>query len=76
MIQIKSGRVAEWYAASEMESVEALMTNVPVDIHKNPANNLPAIPEPWRWRDTLLFTFWGLLLFSVLFAFMFALGNM
>lgn len=52
------------------------MTTVPVDIHKNPANQVPAIPEPWRWRDTLLFTFWGLVLFSTVFAFMFALGDM
>ncbi len=47
------------------------MTNVPVDLHK-----LPEIPEPWTWRDTLWFTVWGLVMFSVLFAFMFSLGNM
>lgn len=52
------------------------MTSIPVDIQKNPANKVPAIPESWRLRDTLLFTVWGLVLFSVLFAFMFALGNM
>lgn len=52
------------------------MTTVPVDLHKNAANTTPAIPEPWRWRDTLWFTVWGLLLFSVLFGFMFSLGNM
>ena len=39
-------------------------------------NDLPTIPEPWRMRDTLLFSGWGLLLFTVLFAFMFSLGNM
>ena len=47
------------------------MTNVPVDLHK-----LPAIPEPWRWHDTLWFTAIGLVMFSALFAFMFALGDM
>jgi hypothetical protein len=56
--------------------MEASMTSMPVDIHKNPANKVPAIPEPWRWRDTLLFTVWGLVIFSVLFAFMFGLGDM
>lgn len=52
------------------------MTSAPVDTHKNPANKVTVIPEPWRWHDTLLFTFWAPVLFSVLFAFMFALGNM
>ncbi|MDE2476747.1 MAG: hypothetical protein KGO48_16960 [Alphaproteobacteria bacterium] len=47
------------------------MTNRPVELHK-----MAAIPEPWRWRDTLWFTVWGLVLFSVLFGFMFSLGNM
>lgn len=52
------------------------MTSLPVNLHEGMAEKTPAIPEPWRWRDTLLFTFWGLVIFSVLFAFMFALGDM
>lgn len=52
------------------------MTSVPVDIHKNPVNKMPAIPEPWTWRDTLWFTVVGLVMFSALFAFMFSLGDM
>lgn len=36
----------------------------------------PAIPEPWRVRDTLVFCATGLVLFSALFAFIFSLGNM
>lgn len=52
------------------------MTSVPVDIHKWPANKMPAIPEPWTWRDTLWFAGVGLAIFSVLFAFIFSLGDM
>ena len=52
------------------------MTSIPVEIHKAPDQALPAIPEPWRWRDTMWFTVVGLVMFSALFAFMFALGNM
>ena len=53
------------------------MTSMPVDLHRELADkNLPPIPEPWTWRDTFRFTAVGAVLFGVLFAFMFALGNM
>lgn len=71
LIQVNSVLMNWWQVASETELVEAFMTNIPAGLHKT-----PAIPEPWRWRDTIQFTVWGLLLFTVLFAFMFSLGNM
>jgi hypothetical protein len=40
------------------------------------SNNVTAISEPWTWRDTLRFTVVGAVLFGVMFAFMFSLGNM
>ena len=53
------------------------MTTVPVDLHRDlNKQELPAIPEPWTLRDTLRFAVVGLVLFSVLFAFMFSLGDM
>ncbi len=55
------------------------MTSIPVDLHKNLGNGvrqLPAIPEPWTLRDTVLFSVIGLVLFNLLFACMFSLGNM
>jgi hypothetical protein len=54
------------------------MTTVPVDLHRELAKSTkaPPIPEPWTWREMLQFTVVGLVLFSMLFAFMFALGSM
>ena len=39
------------------------MTSMPVNLHRDLAsNNLPPIPEPWTWRDTLRFTVVGAVL--------------
>jgi len=37
---------------------------------------LPAIPEPFRTRDAVIFSVIGLTIFTVMFAFMFSLSNM
>jgi hypothetical protein len=39
-------------------------------------SRLPAIPEPWTARDTLLFCGIGVTIFLVMIGFMFSLSNM
>jgi len=53
-----------------------------VALHRKAARKAPAIRkvrarrDPWTARDTLWFTGVGLGIFTVVFAFMFSLGNM
>lgn len=53
------------------------MTAVPVRLHRKLAKKKPRrAPEPWTSHDTLWFTALGLVIFNVMFAFMYSLGNM
>jgi hypothetical protein len=52
------------------------MTAVPVRLHRKLAKKPRRAPEPWTSQDTLWFAAIGLVIFNIMFAFMYSLGNM